>query len=143
MTSTEFYWSTLKMFLNNRKLSCIPVSNASMSHILKKKTEILYSFFAKKYPTPSFKCSLINNSSKLSSKFVKSTKKVILSKLPSIHGIKKIIRDLDPNKVNGNDKISTRMAKILRWVHVNNFRDNFRILHRKRSVSWERKKKQI
>ena len=102
------------MFLNNRKLSCIPVSNASMSHILKKKAEILNSFFAKKYATPSFKCFLINNSSKLSSKIVKSTKKVILSKLPSIHGITKIIRDLDPNKVGGNDKISTRMAKILR-----------------------------
>ena len=57
--------------------------------------------------------SLINDSCKLSSTFLKRTEKVISSISFSSNGIAKIIRDLDPNKAHGHDMISIRMLKIL------------------------------
>ena len=69
----------------------------------KEKTETFNSFFAEQ-------CSLMNNTSKLPSTFLKGTDKFILSF--SSNDIAGIIRDLDPNKVHGHDMISIRMLKI-------------------------------
>ena len=70
----------------------------------KEKAEIFKSFFAEQ-------CSLMNNSSKLSSTFLKRTDKFILSISFSSNDIARIIRDLDPNKAHDHDMISIRMIK--------------------------------
>ena len=54
----------------------------------------------------------MNNSSKLPSKFLKRTEKVISSISFSSNDIVKIIRDLDPNEAHGHDMVSIRMLKI-------------------------------
>ena len=64
----------------------------------KEKAEILNSLFAEQ-------CSLMNNSSKLPSKFLKRTEKF------SSNDTAKIIRDLEPNKAHGH-MISIRILKI-------------------------------
>ena len=55
-------------------------------------------------------CSLINNSSKLPTTFLKRTDKFILSIPFSSNDIARIIRDLDPNKTYGQNIIG--MLKI-------------------------------
>ena len=66
MTTTKSYWSTLKMFLNNKKIPCIPPLKHQNKYVtdFKEKVEIFNSFFAEQ-------CSLMNNSSKLLSTFLK------------------------------------------------------------------------
>ena len=98
MTSTKSYWSTLKMFLNNKKIPCIPPLRHQNKHVtdFKGKTEIFNSFFARQ-------CNLINNSSKLPSTFLKRTDKFISSISFSSNDIARIIRDLDSNKAHGHD----------------------------------------
>ena len=107
MTSTKSYWSTLKMFLNNKKIPCIPPLRHQNKYVtdFKEKAEIFNSFFAEQ-------CSLMNNSSKLPSTFLKRTDKFISSILFSSNDIDRIIRDLDPNKADGHDMISIRTLKI-------------------------------
>ena len=65
ITSTKFYWPTLKIFLNNKKIPCIPPLRHQNKYVtdFKEKTEIFNSFFAEQ-------CLLINNSSKLPSTFL-------------------------------------------------------------------------
>ena len=60
MTSAKTYWSILKMFLNNKKIPCIPPLFHQGKYVtaFKKKAEPSNSFFAKP-------CSTIRNSSKL------------------------------------------------------------------------------
>ena len=70
-----------------------------------KKARIFISFFAQQ-------CSLMNNSSKLPSTFLKRTEKVISSISFSSNDIVEIIRDLDPNEAHGHDMVSIRMLKI-------------------------------
>ena len=72
---------------------------------LKEKAETFNSFFAEQ-------CSLMNNSSKLPSTFLKRTDKFISLISLSSEDIARIIRDLDPNKAHGHDMISIRMLKI-------------------------------
>ena len=107
MTSTKSYWSTLKVFLNNKKIPCIPPLRHQNKYVtnFKEKAEIFNSFFAEQ-------CSLINNSSKLPSTFLKRTDKFISSISFSSNDIAGIIRELDPNKAHGHDMISIRMLKI-------------------------------
>ena len=107
MTSTKSYWSTLKMFLNNKKIPCIPPLRHQNKYVtdFKEKAEIFNSFFAEQ-------CSLINNSSKLPSTFLERTDKFIWSLSFNGNDITRIIRDLDPNKAPGHDMISIRMLKI-------------------------------
>ena len=106
-TSTKSYWSILKMFLNNKKIPCIPPLRHQNKYVtdFKEKAEIFNSFFAEQ-------CSLMNNSSKLPSTFLKRTDKFISSVSFSSNHIARIIRDLDPNKVHGHDMISISMLKI-------------------------------
>ena len=107
MTSWKVYCSTLKMFLNNKKIPCIPPLSHQNKHVteFKEEVEIFNSFFAQQ-------CSLINNSSKISLTFLKRTEKLISWILFSSNDIAKIIRDLDPNKDHGHDMIRIRMFKI-------------------------------
>ena len=107
MTSTKSYWSTLKMFLNNKKIPCIPPLRHQNKYVtdFKEKAEIFNSFFAEQ-------CSLMNNSSKLLSIFLKRTDKFISSISFSSNDIARIIQDLDPNKAHDHDMISIRMLKI-------------------------------
>ena len=107
MTSTKSYWSSLKMLLKNKKIPCIPPLRYQNKHVtdFKEKVEIFNSFFAEQ-------CSLINNSSRLPSKFLKRTVKFISSISFSSNNIARIIRDLGPNKAHGHNMISICMLKI-------------------------------
>ena len=67
------------------------------------KAEIFNSFFAAQ-------CSLIHNSDKCPSTFLKRIEKISSSISPSSNDIVEIIRDLDPNKTYGHD-ISIRKLK--------------------------------
>ena len=130
MTSTKSYWSTLKMFLNDKKIPCIPPlkhQNKCVTNF-KEKAEIFNSFFAEQY-------SLMNNSSKLPSTLLKRTDKFISSVSFSSNDIARIIRDLDPNKAHGHDMINIRIVKICGESILKTFRDYLQILHRKWPVS--------
>ena len=56
MTSMKSYWLNLNMFLNNKKIPCIPPLSHQNKYVtdFKVKAEIFNSFFAKP-------CSLVNN----------------------------------------------------------------------------------
>ena len=107
MTSTKSYWSTLKMFLNNKKIPCILPLKHQNKYVtdFNKKAEIFNSFFAEP-------CSLMNNCSKLCQTFLKRADKFISSISFSSNDIARIIRDLEPNKAHGHHMISIRMLKI-------------------------------
>ena len=86
ITSTKSHWSTLKMFLNNKKIPCIPSLKHQNKYVtdFKEKAEIFNSFSAEQ-------CSLTNNSSKLPSTFLKRTDKYISSISFSSNDIARII----------------------------------------------------
>ena len=107
MTSMKSDRSTLKMFLDNKKIPCIPPLKHQNKYVtdFKEKAEIFNSFFAEQ-------CSLMNNSIKLLSIVLKRTDKFISSISFSSNDIARIIRDLDPNKAHGHHMISIRMLKI-------------------------------
>ena len=89
------------MFLNNKKIPCIPSFSHQNKDVtdFKEKTEILNSFFAEQ-------CSLMNYSSKLPSTFFKRSMSL------NSNDIAKIMRDLDLNKAHAHDVISISMLKI-------------------------------
>ena len=68
MTSLKSYWSILKIFLNNKKIPCIPPLLHENKFIIdfRRKTEIFNTFFVKQ-------CSLINTSSDLPTTLTKKT----------------------------------------------------------------------
>ena len=67
-TSPKAYWSILKMFLNNKKIPCIPPIYYDINYItdFKEKAEILNNFFAKQ-------CTIVNNTSQLPTDSLKRT----------------------------------------------------------------------
>ena len=83
------------MFLNNKKIPCIPSFSHQNKDVtdFKEKTEIFNSFFAEQ-------CSLMNYSSKLPSTFFKISEKFISSMSYSSNDIAQIIRDLDLNVIS-------------------------------------------
>ena len=99
-------FKTLKKFLNNKKIPCIPplLHNDKFMTNFKEMVEI-FNFFAKQ-------CSLVNTNSDLPSVLAKKTHK----SLSTIHftsvDILKIIKNLDPNKALGHDMISIWIIKI-------------------------------
>ena len=107
LTSTKTYWSILKSFLNNKKIPCIPPLFHQNRYITKckDKAELFNNFFGNQ-------CSLINNSSVLSSLLFKRTENVISSIDFGLDDIAKIIPNLDPNKPHDYDMISICMLKI-------------------------------
>ena len=108
LTNTKTYWSILiKSFLNNKKIPCIPPLFHQNRYITKckDKAELFNNFFGNQ-------CSLINNSSVLSSLLFKRTENVISSINFGLDDIAKIIPNLDPNKPHDYDMISICMLKI-------------------------------
>ena len=106
-TSPKSYWSTLKTFLYNKKIPCIPtlLHNGSFIKNFIEKTELFNDFFSKQ-------CSLVNNNSKLPSVLTKKTCKSLSSFEFSTYNILKIMRNLNLNKAHGHDMISIWMLKI-------------------------------
>ena len=70
-----------------------------------KKVEIFNEFFAKQ-------CTVVPNSSKLPSVFIRKTDKYLSTVTFFENEIKKAIRNLDPNKAHGHDMLSIRMLQI-------------------------------
>ena len=93
--------------LNDKRVPCIPPIFHDNKFITdcSKKADLFNSFFAKQ-------CSIIENNSVLPS----STNPITDQYLASIEfmkdDIKRIIRNLDPNKAHGHDMISIRMLKM-------------------------------
>ena len=94
-------------FLNNRKIPVIPslFHNNKFVTDFKEKAELFNSFFAKQ-------CSLIKNDSKLPPRLRFLTDKRLSTIKFVDTDILKIIRNLNPNKAHGHDKISIQMLKI-------------------------------
>ena len=97
-------WPDLNPIGQNLCVSLLSHQNKYVKDF-EEKAKILTSFFAEQ-------CSLINNSNKLPSTFLKRIEKVISSVSFSNNDIAKIIRDFDPNKAHGYDMISICMLKI-------------------------------
>ena len=102
--NTKLYWTLLKRVFSNKKIPLIPPLFHENEYVtdFKKKAELFNSFFAKQ-------CSLISNGSELTLNF---SEKRLNTLNFSNTDIEKIIRNLDPNKVHGHDKISINMIKI-------------------------------
>ena len=90
-TSPKTYWSLLKTFLNNKKIPVIPpiFHDNKYNTDFKQKAEI-------KIPS---ECSRKSNESLSSITF-------------EINNIKKIIKNLNPNKSHGHDMLSIRVLKL-------------------------------
>ena len=93
--------------MKNKKIQLISISFHGNEYEadFKKKTELFNSFFAKK-------CSLISNSNELPLNLHYATQKCLDTLNFSSNGIEKIIKNLDPNKAHGNNKISICIIKI-------------------------------
>ena len=107
LTSTKTYWSILKSFLNDKKISCIlPLFHQNKCITkCKDKAELFNNFFANQ-------CCLMNNSSVLPSLLFTRTENVISSIDFGSDDIAKIIHNLDPNRAHDHDMISICMLKI-------------------------------
>ena len=105
--SSRAYWSSLKIFLNNKKIPIIPPLYHKNKFVIdfKKKAELFNSFFTDQ-------CSLVSNSSELPSQLKYLTQSRLLSITFSKDDIAKMIQNLDPNKVHSHDQISIRMLKL-------------------------------
>ena len=104
---SKAYWSTLKSFLNNKKIPVIPplfYENCFITNF-KEKAKLFNSFFAGQ-------CSLVTNASKLPSIFTLYTDNRLSTVTFSQDDIGKIIQNLNPNKAHGHDNISIPMLKI-------------------------------
>ena len=105
--SSKAYWSLLKSFINNKKISIIPpiLHNNALVTDFKKKAELFNYYFANQ-------CTLINSNSTLPVNVQYLTDKRLPSFDLSEDDIMKVIQKLDPNKAHGQDNISIRMIKI-------------------------------
>ena len=110
LTSSKIYWSILKSFLDNKKISYIPPLLNQNRYVTeyKGKVKLFNNFFANQ-------CSLINNSSLIPTVLFKQTENVISSINFSLDDIAEIIQKLDPNKAHGH-MISIHMLKICRTL---------------------------
>ena len=105
--SSKAYWSILKSFLNNKKITLIPslfYENCFITNF-KEKAELFYSFFADQ-------CFLMSSASKLPSNFTLYIDNQLSTVTFSQDDIGKIIQNLNSNKAHGYDNISIRMVKI-------------------------------
>ena len=101
------YWSLLKTFLNNKKITLIPPLYHQGDFVtnFRIKAELFNSFFASQ-------CSLIKNDSKLPSHLNYKTDNRLLTANFSSNDIAKILQNLDPNKAHGHHKISICMLQL-------------------------------
>ena len=106
--SPKTCWSLLKLFLNNKKIPNIPPLFHKNQFItdFKKKAERFNVSFAKQY-------SLSDNNSSLPNKLIYLTERPLTKIRFSEDDIAKIMQNLDPNKVHGDDQISIHMLKIV------------------------------
>ena len=108
LTSATTYWSILNSLLNNNKIPCIPPLFHQNKYVtdFKKKAELFHCFFAKQ-------CSIINNSSELTSNILKKKPDKSISTVTFTSDDTAIlIQNLDPNKAHGHDMLSSRMLKL-------------------------------
>ena len=112
--SSNAYWSLLKIFLNNKKISIIAPHYHKNEFVIdfKKKAEFFNSFLADQ-------CSLISNSSELQSKLEYLTQSCLSSITFSKDDIAKMIQNFDPNKAHGHDQVSIRMLKLCNTLICN------------------------
>ena len=99
------YWSTLKTFLNKKKVVFHLLHNGKFVKNFKKKAELFSGFFTRQW-------SLVNNNRKLLSVLNKKTCQLLLTVEFSTYDILKIISYLNPNKAHGHNIISIWMLKI-------------------------------
>ena len=107
VTSPKTYRLILKTFLNNKNIPCIPPIYHNNNYItdFKEKTELLNNFFAKQ-------CTIFNIASKLPTDSLKRTNNCLSTISFTKDDIKKITKNLDPNKAHGYDMISICILKI-------------------------------
>ena len=87
-------------------MPCIPpIYHNNYITDFKEKAQIFSDFYAKQ-------CTLVENTSKLPTDSFKRTNNLLSTLLFTKDDIAKIIKNLNPNKVNGFDMISIRMLKI-------------------------------
>ena len=105
--SQKAYWSILKTFLNNKKLTFIPPIYHKINYItdFKEKAQIFNDFFAKQ-------CKLVENSSKLLTNSFKRKNNLLSTILFTKDYISKIIKNLNRNNTHGFDMISIRIIKV-------------------------------
>ena len=105
--SSKTYWSLLKIFLNNKKISLIPLLFHENCFItdFKEKAELFNSLFSNQ-------CSLLKNCSKLPTNLRYITDKRLCIINFTTNNIEKIIVSLNANKAHGHDNISIHMLKI-------------------------------
>ena len=106
-TSSKAYWSIVKIFLNDKKIPCIPPVFHDNKFVIdfREKAELFNTFFAEQ-------CSLPKNNSELPKNLLFLTEKRLSNVQISNENIIKIINNLDPNKAHGHDMISIRMLKL-------------------------------
>ena len=107
LLQAKTYWSILKTFYNDKKVSLIPslLIDAKFANDIKTKANIFNKFFADQ-------CTPLKNNSILPTNQIFLTQ-AILEFLEFNEGeILKIIRALNINKAHGHDDISIRMIKI-------------------------------
>ena len=104
---SKTYWSLLKGFLNNKKITLIPLLFHENRFItdFKEKAELFNSFVAKQ-------CSLIRNDIELPTSLTFYTDNRLFIVSFSHEDVGKIIQNLNPNKAHGHDNISMCMLKI-------------------------------
>ena len=107
-TSPKSYWPISKTFLINKKIPSIPALLQYGKFVMdfKEKAELFNDFFTSQ-------CSLVHNSSNLSSVLNKKMCQSLSTVEFSTYDILKIIRNLDANKAHGQHMISIRMLKIV------------------------------
>ena len=107
LLQTKTYWSILKTFHNNKKISQIPPLLVDDKFVNDTKTEadIFNSFFSEQ-------CTPLKNDSKLPSNQIYLTQSKLVSLDFNEDKVLKIIRSLNIRKAHGYDDISIRMIKI-------------------------------
>ena len=113
-TSLKSYWSVLKIFVNNGKISCIPLLFHNGKFILdfKENAEFFNDFLTRQ-------CSFVNNNSKLPLILTKKKCKSLSTVEFSKNDIVKIIRNLNSNKAHGHNMISIQMLKFVMNLFAN------------------------
>ena len=104
---TNAYWSKLKSFLKNKKISLFPplfYENCFITNF-KEKAKLFNSFVTDQY-------SLMSDDSKLPSSFTLYTDNRLSTVTFSQDGIGKIIQNLNPNKAHSHGNNNIQMLKI-------------------------------
>ena len=107
--SSKTYWSILKSFPTGKKFPRIPPIFHENKFItdFREKAELFKAFLTNQ-------CSLIKNTSVLSTNCESLTDKSLSNITFTNNDIGKIFKDLDPNKAHGHDMINIRMLKFCR-----------------------------